>query len=190
MRADVKKRPTYLVALIENRARAANEEERLRMVLRDLGKELAHAKRRVQAYDLAIKDYNPLLDASAIKSVNACRTGKRGNLSKAVDEVLDQNAGTWLSTAEITAAVEQKLGMHFHSADARARWSHNSVGKQLKKRVRQGFAERMADDDAATVSGVGARWRRKSDDGPSLARLSEQAAAVGGSVRVPDAARE
>jgi hypothetical protein len=48
MSGRMKKRTSYLVGLIENRARAAAEELRLRAVLTDLGKELAKAKRRVQ----------------------------------------------------------------------------------------------------------------------------------------------
>ena len=190
MRAEVKKRPAYLIGLIENRARAAAEEQRIRMVLKDLGRQLAHAKRRVQAYDLALKDYNPALDGSKIKAVAAHRTGPRGNLRKAIEETLAAASDTWLTTAEITGEVQRRLGLHFHTGEARRRWAHNSLAKQLKRLVTEGLVDRTTDPAATGSTWVGARWRLISDDGPSRDRLIEQALAAGGSVRVPDAGRE
>lgn len=162
MSADLKKRPAYLIGLIERRARAAAEEHRLRMILKDFGRDLAAARRRVQSYDLAIKDYNPKLDPAVIEPVYTPRTGPRGKLTGCMLALLEANRGKWLSNTEIAAHAERELGLVFHSFAARNRWKHNSVAKQLREWYAEGKIERAADDEIVSqFTEAGVRWRLK-----------------------------
>lgn len=191
MKPTVKKRSSYLKALVERRARAAAEEERLLISVQALGRELAAAKRLKLSCDMLIRDYDPTLDGKRIAAVRppVHFAGRRGELTKAVGAVLDENKGCWLTTMEIAVRVAKRCRIVIRSKEAMHEWSHNSVAKQLKKLMNKGEVERLLDEDAATTWGV-SRWRLKSDDGPSLARLRAQAAAAGGSARAPDADHE
>jgi hypothetical protein len=69
MNPDMKKRSSFLKALIERRARAAAEEDRIRTILKELGKDLAAAKKMTTSCDLLIRDYNPTYDGATIKTI-------------------------------------------------------------------------------------------------------------------------
>jgi hypothetical protein len=190
MPAELKRSP-YLMSLIESRARAAAQVERVREALKVRGKEFAQTRRQLREYDESIMAYNPELDPTLIKSVHGWRTGEYGRLGEAIQAAFEAHPGQWLSPREVTTFVARELCLVFISRADRRAWSTGSIGRRLQKLTAKGRLEKMPVKEAAKrFSGVGARWRLSSDSAPSRVRLISQAAAAGGSVRVPDAGRE
>lgn len=175
----MKKIPSYLKGLVETRARAAADIERLRRTAGEVAAELEMAENNLAAADRLIVLFDPTLRPAKIPSIKAQgqRYGMRGALIAALRAYLASHAEEGVTTLELATAMKAWFDLDFRTAKAESRWVKHSIANRLRKWVKEGLVERMHDARDPSVA-VG-RWRWKGDCVPSLGRLAEQAAAQG-----------
>lgn len=129
------KLPSYLKGLVESRARSAGDIERLEQLRTLLDEELAVARKRQDAADILIRDFSPLLDPTAIRSVRAHkgRYGSHGSLKATIREVVQAAAPASLPSMEVAFQVAMRLALQFESVAVHRRWARNSIHAGLKQ---------------------------------------------------------
>lgn len=196
MPTEVRKTPSYLKGLAENRARADGEVIRLQRLLDDLARAVAEARRilslhesvlaqqaeaiaKRDACDTLICSFDSRLDPSQIAPIHAFkgRYGPRGGLRAAILEILQDAAPDYASTTEISMQVMTRLKLSFPTPAEKSRWVTNSLLCALKDLAEDGLTERLH-DPAAGSNAVG-RWRLKSAPDGALAELSAAAESAG-----------
>jgi hypothetical protein len=182
----MKKVPSYLKGLAEERARAAAEAQRLDRVLADVTARLAEAKLNVAACDRLIRKFDPRLDPTTIPPIRAHKKvqGPRGTLKSVVVEMLRASAPGELTTNEICWELQVRYQLDFETGKERWNWQHGSIGRLLKHLVKEGVVERLH-DPLSPIAEVG-RWRLKTDAALSVDHLKAQAEASGTSVLLCD----
>jgi len=153
------KLPSYLKGLVESRARAAGDVERLTQLRALIDEQLVTANKKLDAADLLIRDFSPLLDPTAIEPVRARkgRYGKHGNLKTTVRAILAEVPGESLPSPEIAFKVAERLGVKFDSMEQYRVWASNSVFKELGRLAKSGEVEHIPGENRGCVT----RWRLK-----------------------------
>lgn len=151
--------PSYLKGLVESRAHSAGDIVRLEQLRALIDEQLAAALKRRESADNLIREFNPLLDPTAIQPVRARRGryGPHGSFKKTVYAVLDEAGGESLPSAEIGFRVALRLDVKFASIEQHREWSHNCVNKELLRQSRRGDVERIRGENRGCVT----HWRVK-----------------------------
>lgn len=151
------KLPSYLKGLVESRARAAGDIERLEQLRALIDEQLTAARKKLDAADLLIRDFSPLLDPTTIAPVRARKGkyGKHGNFKATVTLVLEEANGEALPTPEIAFKVAEKLQLKFDSMQQYRDWAHNAVANELRRKMNRGEVERFSSEKGGGVT----RWQ-------------------------------
>lgn len=171
----------YVRGLVDRRARAAGDEQRLLGLLKELGKELALVRRTKASCDQLIRDYDAGLDPSRIKPIRKVRkvaSGPRGGLRLEIIQAVKSRAPAAVTTMEVALVAAHRLDLDFETRDDLQRWEHNSVGKQLKRLVVEGLVAREVDTSARAWTAVRWRWTGPGDESASDPVAAEIAAAA------------
>ena len=196
MATDMRKTPSYLKGLAENRARISGEISRLQQLLDEIDPHLAKAQRlqaihaatvarlvaaqaERDACDLLIRKFDGRLNPEEIAPIRAFkgRYGKRGQLRDTVIELLRHAAPAEVSTLDLRVLVIAELQLDFPTAEALAKWSSNSLVNTLKDLVEEGVVERL--HDLVARPGTVGRWRLKECGPGGLDKLGAAAEASG-----------
>lgn len=143
--------PSYLKRLVESRARAAGDIERLEELRRLLEPEIETAPAKLQAAGTLIRDFSPLPDPSQIQPIKP-REGRHGKLRETVRQILRDAAPEALPTNQIAFLAAEKMQLRFHTADDFRTWAANAVARELRKQSDSGALERLP------VPGEENRW--------------------------------
>ncbi len=174
----MRKTPSYLKGLAEDRARADGEVRRLQGLLDELAPKLAEAQRlqtlerdisarqaeaqtKRDACDTLIRSFDTRLDPEDIEPIRAWkgRYGKRGMLRTTIMQILERVAPAEITTTELRMTLELELQLCFSSQAERNTWSDNSLLSALRNLAKEGLVDRLH-DPMDHGSGVG-RWRWK-----------------------------
>jgi hypothetical protein len=186
----MKKTPSYLKGLAENRARAAGEVRRYEKIASDVNDLLQTARQALGACDLLIRRFDARLTPEDIQPIRPPKFygGKRGQLRNTIVEILKAEAPETITTSQIGVEIQIRFLLTFETPAARTDWQCNSIGRLMRKLFKQGLVDRLHDPAALTEEG--ARWRWKSDAALSSDHLRQQVEAKGGSVQQYDACHE
>jgi hypothetical protein len=188
----MRKTPSYLKGLAEDRARADGEVRRLQGLLDELAPKLAEAQRlqalqrhisarqaeaktKRDACDTLIRSFDSRLDPEQIEPIRASkgRYGKRGMLRTTIMRILQRVAPAEIATTELRMTLEIELQLYFFSPTERSTWSDNSLLSALRNLTKEGLVDRLH-DPMDRGSGVG-RWRWKGGANGGLSALSTTA---------------
>ncbi len=130
------------------------------------------------ALDKAILLWNPTLDPQGISAIEAWagRYGKRGDLVKAVKDILRKAGPRGLSTTEIYELVAKKFRLVHATKVERGRWIGGSLRDRLRKMLRAGVISRTTHRTAQNQ--VEAVWHWVGEKAPTLDDLRGQADTV------------
>jgi hypothetical protein len=183
----VKKTPSYLKGLAEDRARAAGDVERYAQIAEDVARELEKARSTLAACDLLIRRIDARLNPEDIEPIRVTKYygGSWGKLRGTVEAILKSVAPASATTNEIATEIQVRFQFVFVTWQARSEWKNNSIGRLLRKLFNEGLVERLHDPKSLTEEG--GRWRWKNDATQSSDQLREQIEAEGGSVVQYDA---
>jgi hypothetical protein len=145
----VKKLPSYLKGLVESRARSAGDLERLERLRARIDEQIAEARKRLEAADTLIVDFNPVIDPSLIAPVHG-RRPRVGKVKEVIDQVLREAAPQALPTPEIAFAVAERIEIRFSTAGEYRAWSVNCVYRALHKKMNAGEVMRQQTPGEAT----------------------------------------
>lgn len=133
---------------------------------------------QLAATDGKIVDYDCRLRPERIESINgwAGRFGKRGALIAAIKELIESAYPEPVAALYLLEQVTKRFDLVFKSRDERKRWYGTTLRKRLAELRDAGVIARVPGpkirNRAATY------WVWTPDEGPSLADLREQAAAL------------
>lgn len=178
----MRKTPSYLKGLAENRARIAGDLNRMCRLFDELEKSIASAKVELDSCDVMIARFDKRLDPSAIASIRGWqgRYGKRGELIAAVTDYLKNAWPEDVATVELCWHLELKFSLDFISQKERTRWIENTLRGRLRALVNQGKLERCHSGSGGYPTKEVGRWRWVMDDAvPSGDQLRAQATAAG-----------
>lgn len=171
----MRKTPSALKWLAEERGRAAQE-------LADLDRVLAEASRRrsaladdVAAIDRTIGRFDDAIDPNSIAPVRTNgRYGTRGAFREALLRILAEHSPSALSTDVIALIVLSKFPQTFDTKDEYRRWWRNSLATAFRHMAMEGKVER--EHETAFTTGEMGRWRLARPKVTSLADLRALAA--------------
>jgi hypothetical protein len=188
--AEMKKTPSYLKGLAEDRARAAGDVERYVKIAKDVSDALEAARATLAACDLLIRRIDARLNPEDIPliRVNRCYGGARGKLRATVADILKTAAPRPVTTIEIGVEIQVRFGLVFETSEARSDWQNNSIGRLLRDLLDNGLVERLHDPKCNAQAG--GRWRWKTDSTQSSDQLRGQIEGNGGSVVQYDGGEE
>jgi hypothetical protein len=186
----MKKTPSYLKGLAEDRARAAGDVERYVKIAKDVADALEAARSTLAACDLLIRRIDARLNPEEIPPIRVSKHygGGRGKLQDAVVDILKTAAPGTVTTTEIGIEIQVRFGLTFETPWERIRWQSNSIGRLLRKLFFQGLVERLHNPRRNTDES--GRWRWKADSTQSSNQLREQVEGNGGSVVQYDAVED
>jgi len=182
MFAKMKKTPSYLKGLAEDRARAAGDVERYVKIAKDVADALETARATLAACDLLIRRIDGRLNPDEIPPIRAHKYygGARGKLRDSVVGILKTVAPGTVTTTEISIEIQVRYGLTFETSWERTYWQCNSIGRLLRKLFDQGLVDRLHNPKSLTEEG--GRWRWKTDSTQSSDQLRAQIEGKGGSV--------
>jgi hypothetical protein len=186
----MKKTPSYLKGLAEDRARAAGDVERYVKIAKDVADALEAARSTLAACDLLIRRIDGRLNPEEIPPIRAHKYygGGRGKLRDTVVDILKAAAPGTVTTTEISIEIQVRYGLTFETSWERSQWRSNSIGSVLRKLFGLGLVERLHNPRCNTDEG--GRWRWKTDSTQSSDQLREQIEGNGGSVVQYDGGEE
>jgi hypothetical protein len=178
----MKKTPSYLKGLAEDRARAAGDVERYVKIAKDVADALEAARATLAACYLLIRRIDARLNPEEIPPIRAHKYygGVRGKLRDTVGDILKTAAPGIVTTTEISIEIQVRYDLTFETSEARTHWQNNSIGRLLRNLFGQGLVERLHNPKCNTEDG--GRWRWKTDVTQSSDQLREQIEGSGGSV--------
>lgn len=178
--------PSLLAGLVDRRARADGQVQRLTAMLTDIRLELAKALEHRDACDALIKSYYAGVEASEVPPINGWmgRYGKRGAVVAAIRELLAEAGPTGLSTSEVGTHLAGLFALEFPTPKDRKKWMQNSVAARLRELKAQGEVEPL--HDAGAELGKVGRWRLKQATPQTGVSLLALAAARGVAVQLAD----
>lgn len=182
----MRKTPSYLKGLAENRARSAGDAQRYAALLEYIAARLADARAEVDAADRLIRKYSSALDPTKIDVIRATkgRYGKHGDFTKTVHDYLREQYPAEVTTVEVAVIARIKYGLDFVGWKDWRHWVRNSVSSRLHALLHEGQVERMH-DPTDPCAGVG-RWRWVPGPDATVEELGKQASVKGVSVMVAD----
>lgn len=145
----MKKLPSYLKGLVESRVRSAGDLERLERLRDRIDEQIAEARKRLEAADTLIVDFNPVVDPSLIEPVHG-RRPRVGTVKEVIDQVLRDAAPRALPTPEIAFEVAERIKIRFSTLGEYREWSVNCVYRALHKKWGAGKVERQQTPGQAT----------------------------------------
>lgn len=172
-----KKVSSYVKGLVETRARAAGDLERLRRIHAELSARIATAEADIAACDRLIRKFDGRLDPSLIEPLHTRSYGGRGRLRAAVLDQLQLAYPGEVTTSELAVEMQIKFGFDFLTATQRDNWVRGSLARALRDLHAEGLAERMHDPMLRT--GEPGRWRLRPASAPSTSDLLAQLSAQG-----------
>jgi hypothetical protein len=111
--------------------------------LRDrIDEQIAEARKRLEAADTLILDFNPVVDPSLITPVHG-RRPRVGKVKEVIDQVLQEAAPRALPTQEIAFEVAERIKIRFATVGEYRDWSVNCGHRALHKKWREGKVERQ-----------------------------------------------
>lgn len=192
----MRKTPSYLKGLAEDRARADGDAIRLQGLLAELAPAVAEAQRTLslheeileqhtvartkrEACDTLIRSFDSRLDPAQIAPIHGFKGkyGKRGSLREALVGILRSASPAEVSTPEVLLRTTARLKLVFATPAEQKKWSRNSLLRALKRLMQEGLVERLH-EPAAWQNSVG-RWRWKEAPDGALATLSTAAESAG-----------
>lgn len=183
---EARRTPSFLAGLIDRRARADGQVQRLTDMLNDIHAELAQALEHRDACDALLKSYHAGLELAGIRPIRGFmgRYGKRGTIADAIRRFVADAGARGVTTSEIGAHLMAVLGLEFNTPQARKKWMQNSVAVRLRELKAVGEVEPM--HDAAVELGKVGRWRLKTTTVSSVSSLLATANTCGVEVIVTD----
>jgi hypothetical protein len=190
MPAKMKKTPSYLKGLAEDRARAAGDVERYVKIAKDVADALEAARATLAACDLLIRRIDARLNPEDIEPIRVKKYygGCRGKLRRTVEDILKTVAPGTVTTTEISIEIQVRFGFTFETSEARTHWQNNSIGRLLRTLFEEDLVERLHNPRCNTEEG--GRWRWVNRAAGSSDQLREQIEGQGGSVVQYDAVEE
>lgn len=130
---ETRRTPSFLAGLLDKRARADGQVQRLTAMLTDIRSELAQALEHRDACDDLLKNYYAGLDVAGIQTIQRWtgRHGKRGTIVGAIRAFLAAAGTKGVTTSEVGAYLAAVLGVEFATPQARKKWMQNAVGVRL-----------------------------------------------------------
>jgi len=186
----MKKTPSYLKGLAEDRARAAADVERYVKITKDVADALESARATLAACDLLIRRIDARLDPNDIQPIRVKKYygGNRGKLRNTVVDILKTAGADTVTTTDISIEIQVCFGLDFETPEARTHWQNNSIGRLLRTLFEEGLVERLHNPRCLTEEG--GRWRWKDGTADSSDDLRAQIESQGGSVVQYDAAED
>jgi hypothetical protein len=173
----VRKTPSALKWLAEERGRTAQELADLERVLAEASRRRAALSDDLAAIDRTIARFDESIDPKAIAPVRTNgRYGSRGTFLEVLLDILAKHAPLALSTGVIALAVLARFPQSFDTKDEYRRWWRNSLATALRHMAMEGKVER--EHEATFTTGEMGRWRLARPKVTSLADL--RALASGG----------
>lgn len=178
--------PSFLVGLVDRRARADGQVQRLAAMLTDIRLELAKAIEHRHACDALLRSYYAGIEASEFQPIQGWmgRYGKRGGLAEAILRFLAAAGSAGATTSEVGTHLAGLFGLDFACPNDRKKWQKNSVGPRLRALTANGDVEPL--HDPGTELGKVGRWRLKQATPQTGASLLALAAARGVEVAFTD----
>lgn len=141
----MRKTPSYLKGLAETRARAAADVARYTRLLDEIQRRLSVAQADLEACDKLIRRFDSRLNPKDIAPIQAWqgRYGKRGDLARAIQRILQEAAPHPISTSAIALLLQAEFNLDFETPAERYRWVRNSVRNKLRSMVQDGRVERL-----------------------------------------------
>ncbi len=179
----IRRIPTYLKHLVEQRARADGQVQRLEAAIEDIRAEQARVLAHRDACDALIINFRGLNpnDIIAIRGWLGVRGG-RGRLVAAINELIRRAGPTGISTGDLTNQLMDCFDLDLTPAE-RAKWRANNVRPRLAELKRRGDIEAMVLNPVSTAN---QRWRMPEHSIGCLANLTDSALALGVQVEVAD----
>lgn len=156
----MRKTPSYLKGLAENRARAAAEVTRYARVLDEIQRRLSVAQADLVACDQLIRRFDARLNPNDIAPIRGWKGhyGKRGDFLQAVQRILQEAAPHPVSTPILALLLQAEFELDFETPTECRRWVRNSVCNRLRKLVQDGSVERLHDWGLGTSEAGSWRW--------------------------------
>jgi hypothetical protein len=178
--------PTFLTGLVERRARADGQVQRLAAMLTDIRLELAKALTHRDACEALLKSYYAGVDASELRPINGWmgRYGQRGAVVAAIRQLLAAAGTAGVTTSEVGSHLAGMFGLEFATPRDRKKWMQNSVAVRLRELKAAGEVEPL--HNAAAELGKVGRWRLKAASPATGVSLAATAAAHGIRVEFTD----
>ncbi len=166
MTITIKKTPSYLKGLAENRARISADIIRYRQLKCTISDEYEKTKElygqlltRLELLDLRlqslvkdldscdrlIRRFDERLDPEGIAPIKAWKGkyGKRGNLNAAILRLLEDQYPLPVSTLELAWDLQLEFSLNFDFENEREAWIDNSISRKLRKFCDSGQVERL-----------------------------------------------
>lgn len=180
----IRRNSTHLVSLIDGRARADGQVQRLTAMLSDIQLELNRALEQRDAAEVLLGCYYVGVDVSKVSPVCSYlgRDGKRGDIVRHIRAFLGAAGPGGATTTQIANYLIGVFQFEFPTAAVRGAWHRNSVGGRLRELKQSGEVEPMHDTTRAGCA-VG-RWRVKQAPSGGLSSLHELARSTGVRVEV------
>ena len=145
LKMETKKVPSYLRGLVETRARADAQAQRLERLIAELTEAKDKALREREAADHLIRAYDPNLDPTCIEPVAGFRGryGPRGTLIEFIREQVREAFPEAVTTAEIAARAAVKFELDFPTPAIYAAWRKTAIRNKLQRMEKAGEVERV-----------------------------------------------
>ncbi len=178
----VRRTPTFLKHLVENRARADGQVQRLRSALVDLEAELARVLAHRDACDSLIVNFTKF-DPAEIVAIRGWlgRRGGRGKLVAAIREVIRLAGPTGIGTCELMDQLLVIFELNLTLAQ-RQKWRTNSLRGRLHELKVRGEIEPIC--EGRPPGNAQQRWRIPQRAVGSLEALAKSARTLGVQVEV------
>ena len=179
---------SYLKGLVDTRARAAGDLERLQRIHDEVSARMATAQAEIDACDRLIRKFDGRLDPTLIEPLRTQSYGGRGRLRAALLDQLQLAYPGEVTTSEMAVELQIKFGFDFRTADERDRWVRGSMARALRDLLEEGLVDRM--HDPALRTGGPGRWRLRPATAPSAVDLLARLAADGTEVAIESESAE
>jgi hypothetical protein len=168
---EARRTPAFLAGLIDRRARADSQVQRLTAMLVDLQAELTEAHAHLEACDALLKSDYAGVEVAQVRAINGWmgRHGKRGVIAATIRKFLADAGPDGVTTSELGAHLAGMLGLEFASPAARKKWMRNSVAVRLRELRAIGEVEAL--HDACVELGKVGHWRLRQDARESVDSL-------------------
>jgi hypothetical protein len=180
----VRRIPTYLKHLVENRARADGQVQRLEDALVDIQTELTRALAHRDACDRLLNNFDGL-GADGIAPIRGWlgKRGGRGRWVGTMREFIRQSGSGGITTTELSARLMEHFELDFTPAERRT-WMRRSVRNRLNELRARGEIEPT--DPARLPGSTPYRWRIPQHSTSALGALIESVRMLGVQVEVAD----
>jgi hypothetical protein len=172
-----KKLPSYLKGLVDSRARADGDVQRIAPVVTAARAALARSAAKLakqeaslgraqvarDACDTLLRKWSEAIDADSIASVQAWRGryGERGALRQQILVLVEAAGPEGVSTSALADQLIALFGLSFLSHQARNLWVHDTVSSALKALTCKRTIERATPGGAATPGAFGGCPKRR-----------------------------